>query len=269
MRCAAHDRQLLPDARSRSSLTSSPTASSGVPGTSSNARSIESVPTSAMARMRGVRTPTSRACSETRASCSTAAQRRERPLVADVLQPQVAVERNSRSAERSAGLRTFTRQALVVVGGEEHARPPRASSGAGSSSTDEIPFVARLAATAASSRVLIGTTEGEQDRDADRRTDREREEDLGRELHREEQAERDVARASRTAPARRHRWLTNGASTTNDAVERRDRRGSQRAAEVHAGARGELVRDRSTACPVEPRDRDSTSVLATMFATTR
>ena len=85
--------------------------------------SIESLPTSAMARRRGVRTPTSRACSDDEGLVlDRATQRDEGPLVADVLQPEVAVEAEQEIGRALLGAVHLDQDLAAVVegGGGNH-----------------------------------------------------------------------------------------------------------------------------------------------------
>ena len=103
-------------------------------------------------------------------------------------------------------------------------------------------------------RMLIGSSEGQEQRRAGRRAEREREERLGRELEREQQLE-ERERGDHPDPARRQRWFTNGARMTNDAARPASVDGLRTASRFTPARARQLVDDLFGVAPPEPPDR--------------
>ena len=240
-----------------SSTAAASSDSSVCPSTWSNARSIESEPTSAMARRRG------RAHADVAGLqrhqglvLDRAAQRDERPLVADVLQPQPPVEAEEEVGGPFGGAaHLHIRRAAVVEGGEEVRGNRPVAVVIAPRSVTVSPVGGEAGGHGRGRRVLVGPPEREQRGHADRGADGECEEHLGRELDREhdahghERGEQERARSSpawtrRTAPAAR---TTPPAWRCPVAV--------MVLPDVHAGALGELVGDALRLVLVDEPDR--------------
>ena len=240
------------------------------PSTWSNASSIESVPTSAMARQaRRAHADVARLQRHERLVLDRAPQRDERPLVADVLQPEVPVDAEQEVGRALVGAAHLDQEPRAVVeGGEEDARARVRRARAAPSVGDREPGGPRLAAIAA----IVGCWSGRPNASSmaapTAAPDGEGEEHLGRELDREHDAQRhERGEHDRARPV---------ATGTHERAEDHERRGERRrcrsavnvAVEVDARALGELVGDLLRLRPGRAtRRRRSTSAPATMLAT--